>query len=147
MVNPVTLAATRLIWCRRNQLRAILPALRVAEDDPEDAAVAAARLVEQHGTVQLAQFPCDEEAKTGAALAPREKGLENAVGRLGIDARPPVRDFEIGTVAGIEPAQADLEADSIAGFAVLHRVVAKVPHHLVQVARVNADLEVARFFV
>ena len=38
----------------------LLPALRIAEFDPEYAAVAAARLIEQNGTVELAHFAGDE---------------------------------------------------------------------------------------
>jgi hypothetical protein len=36
------------------------PALRITEHDPEDAAIAAARLVQQNGAVELAQFARDE---------------------------------------------------------------------------------------
>src|SRR6267154_1339380 len=97
--------------------------------------------------VELAELPGDEEPKAGAALAPREKGLENAVGRRRFDAGPAVRNFEVGPVAGIEPAQSYLEADSVAGFAILQRVVAEVPHHLVQMAGVDANLEITRFFM
>ncbi len=51
------------------------------------AAIAAARLVQQNGAVQLAQFARDEQPKSGAALAARKKRLENAVDRLRLDAR------------------------------------------------------------
>jgi len=37
-----------------------LPALRIAEYDSEDAAIAAARLIQQNSAVELAEFACDE---------------------------------------------------------------------------------------
>ena len=51
--------------------RLFFPALRIAEHDPEDAAVAAARLVQQNGAVQLAELARDEQPEARAALAAR----------------------------------------------------------------------------
>ena len=83
-----------------------LPALRIAEHDPENAAAADPRLVQQNGAVQLAEFAGDEQAEAGTALSAGEKRLEDAIGRLRLDPGAAVGDLEIRAIARVQPAQA-----------------------------------------
>src|SRR5579859_400834 len=101
-----------------------LPALRVAEHDPEDAAAAAARFVQQDGAIQLAQFTRDEQPESRAALGTREEGLEDPIDRMGFDPSSVIRDLEVRPIAGVEPIQIDLHADALTSLAVFHGVVA-----------------------
>ncbi len=92
----------------------LLPALRIAEDYAEDAAVAIARLVKQHRPVQLTQFSGDEQPQSGTPFTPGKKWFEDAIDGIGLDAGTAVSDFEAGAVAGSQPAQLDFEADVVA---------------------------------
>ena len=48
---------------------------------------------------------------------------------------------------GIEAAELDLDADPAASFAVLDGVVAQIPNHLMQMAGVEAHLQIVRLLV
>src|SRR5882724_5094754 len=122
-----------------------LPALGIAEHDPEDAATAAARFVEQNSAVELAQLAGDEQPETGAALAAGEKRLEYAIHRLRFDSGAAVGDFQKRSVAWIQAAELDLDADPAAGLAILDGVIAQVPDHLMQVAGIEAHFQIFRF--
>ena len=84
--------------------------------------------------------------KPGAALAAGKKRFKDAVDRLQIDARSAIGDFEVGAVAGAQPAKLYLEADPAARFAVLERVLAQIPNDLVKVAGIEADFQIVRPF-
>ena len=123
---------------------AILPALRIAEDHAKDTASAPPRLIQQNGTVQLAQLSGDEQAEARAALGTGKERLEDAICRLALDARSAICDLQIRPITRGEPTELDFDFDSVASLAVLDRIVAKVPNDLMQMARIEAHLEVVR---
>src|SRR5437879_907264 len=70
-----------------------LPTARVGEHQPEHAAAAPARLIEERRSVRLGQLTGQEQPETRAASA-AVKRLENALYVLGCHARPAVGDFQ-----------------------------------------------------
>ncbi len=62
--------------------------------------------------------------KSRAAFSACKEGLEYAVHRLRLDAGATIADFQIGTIAGVQSTQLDLNIHSVASLAILHGVIA-----------------------
>ena len=79
---------------RGARMHLFLPALRIAEHNPKNAAIAVARLVQQYGAVQLAQFARNEKPKSRAAFSAGKERLENTIDGLRLDPGSAIRDFQ-----------------------------------------------------
>src|SRR2546430_16671856 len=109
---------------------------------PEDAAAAPARLIEERRSVRLGQLTGQEQSETRAASA-AVKRLENALHVLGCHARPAVGDLQERACARGHAPIADLDALSeVALRVVLQCVVAEIPDDLPQLVRIDAHLDV-----
>jgi hypothetical protein len=139
------MAAAKGSSCSTKSL--LFPALRVTEHDSEGTAAALARLVEQYGAVNLTQLASDEEAQTGSTFPTRKKWFEDSVHGLRLDSGSPIGDFEEGPTAWRQSAESDIYAHSASRLAVLDRVITKIPDYLVQVARIESNLEIPSLFL
>src|SRR5207249_9505028 len=119
-----------------------LPPARVREDESENTAAADARLVEERRSLGLRQLAGEEQPEAGAAAATVER-LEDALGVLGRDARPPVGDFQ--ERAGVRDHPAISYLDAAVGVVLrgmLERVVTQVPEDLAQLVGIDAHLDI-----
>src|SRR5262245_47644867 len=119
----------------------LLPALRVREDDAEDASAAIARLVDEQGAVALRELARDEEPEPRAAGARCEEGLEDPVADGRVDAGAAVQHLEERAVAAREPPDAEFDLVFRDLHRVAERVLAEVPQDLAQVRGIDAHLE------
>src|SRR5579883_1260632 len=122
-----------------------LPASRVCEYQPKNAAAAVTRLIEQRGAIGLGQLPRQEEPEAGPLTAAEER-LEDAVHVLPRHPGAPVGHLEERTPVRGQAAAAHL--DGIVGaerlavrISVAHGILAEIPYDLPQLARVEADLD------
>src|SRR5271165_2035364 len=96
--------------------------------------------------VQLAQLAGNEKTKSGAALPTGKKRLENPIDRMRLDAGAAIGDVKKRPVARVHPAELDLNLHTTTSLAVLQRVLAQIPNHLVQVTGIKMHLEVICLF-
>src|SRR4029077_6663176 len=117
---------------------------RIGEDQPEDTASAAARLVEERRSVRLRELTGEKQSQTGAASAAVER-VEDALGVLRRHARPPVGDLQERACARRHAPISYLDTLSgVVPCGVLERVVAQVPDDLPQLVRVDTHVDVRR---
>src|SRR6185312_4477612 len=122
-----------------------LPASRICEYQPKNAAAAVTRLIEQRGAIGLGQLPGQKETQSRSP-ATGEEGLEDAVNVLPLHPWAPVRHLEIGAAVRRQASATHLDRRVGAGglavrVSVPHRILAEIPHDLPQLARIEAHLD------
>src|SRR5690606_40414113 len=93
---------------------------------------------------ELAHLPGNVAPAPGAAVAIDETRIEYPIDVGSRHAVTVIKDFQVRLPGALETAGAQLDTPIGGVVGVLHGVVAQVPEHLPQVARVHEDLELRR---
>ncbi len=115
--------------------------MRVSENDAKNATTAAARLVHEYRPIALRQLSCNEQPEPGTAFTGSKERLEDPLGITCGDSRTAIGDLHERPFRHRHATTAHLDAGRcVRQMAVAAGVLAQVPHQLVQMRGIHADL-------